>query len=730
MDAFTGTGMDPGGFHVGGNVPGTAGYEWLIAENRVKWSDGAADILGVARPDLDNARLMDFVHPAERETVSAHLRRILHSGTRYSHGFRICQPDGAVRKLMDRGEIIRAATGKATALRGIIIDVTGDAAVDTTDDAAPGNARPILPAPRPSQKLSELMGRVSGLGAYELNLETGSAIWSKELLRILGRPDAEVSGSVEMALQLVHPQDRDRVRAEMASALSRTGHYDFEYRLQIGSGEVRWVRDRGEVYGAGSSGEEAPKQVVGILVDITQRKLAEDSVASSDAVLEALFQNSPVGMAVWDRSFRYVRVNEKLAQINGMPAEDHIGKTPKEVLPDLDEVEALYAGWRRIIQTGKPWLNVEVSGKTPANPDSLRLWRVHFFPVVTHGEITGIAATAEDVTAQRHAEDVLRDSALQLQRILDGTVGFVGVLDADGTTTEANAPALNAANLDREDVIGLKFWDAPWWSHDTDIRNRVKTDIERAADGTHARYDVDVWLGEGKTITIDFQLYPIKDDTGRVTHIIPSGFDVTERNEAMEHLQMIMAEVNHRSKNMLSLVQAVARQTVRTSPDDFLDKFSARISAIAKAQDLLVQANWASVDLRTLVESQLDYFKDAIDDRIHVSGPPIVISAQAAQSLSLVLHELATNAGKYGSLSNAEGRVTISWTVEESDGPPLLSLDWVESGGPKVSPPTRTGFGSVLISTMIESAFDARSEISYDPSGIKWRLIRGSTGIG
>jgi two-component sensor histidine kinase len=230
-------------------------------------------------------------------------------------------------------------------------------------------------------------------------------------------------------------------------------------------------------------------------------------------------------------------------------------------------------------------------------------------------------------------------------------------------------------------------------------------------------------------ITIDFQLSPVFDDNGQVTHLIPSGFDVTERNQALDHAQMLMEEVNHRSKNVLSLVQAIARQTVRSSPEDFLLKFSDRISALARAQDLLVKANWNSVDLSRLVESQLEYFEDAFNDRIHFSGPAVVVTAQAAQSLSMILHELATNAGKYGALSNSAGRVEIDWTVDSIDGKAALSLTWQESGGPLVVKPSRTGFGSVLMTTLIESTFNASAEISYHPEGVVWRLVRGKEGI-
>ncbi len=563
---------------------------------------------------------------------------------------------------------------------------------------------------------------------YELNLETGSAIWSRELQHILGEDGDAATGSVEMALRLVHPDDRARVREEMNAALRQPDCYDLEYRLLVGQSEVKWVRDRGEVLTTPGGATEGPRRAVGVLIDITRRKNAERSLASSDALLTSLFTNSPVGIGAWDRNFRYIRVNKALARINGIAPADHIGKTPEELLPDLEGVHALYAGWRRILRTGKPWLDVDITGKTPADPDAIKFWRAHFFPIRTDDEITGIAVTVEDVTVEHHAETVLRDTARHLQRVLDGTVGFVGILDAESTLIEANAPALAGAGLQRSDVIGKKFWDTHWWSHDEGVRSRLKLDVAAVAEGQTVRRDVDVLMKDGKKITIDFQLSPVRDEKGDVTHLIPSGFDVTERNEALAHLQMLMEEVNHRSKNVLSLVQAIARQTVRATPEGFLTKFSARISALAKAQDLLVASNWSSINLETLIQSQLAYFKDSIGGRIHLAGPPIVLSSQAAQSLSLVLHELATNAGKYGALSNHHGRVDIEWSLETDESDQLMSLTWSETGGPIVKEPTRSGFGSLLIKTMVESTFDASSELSYRKEGVVWRLRRARIG--
>lgn len=140
--------------------------------------------------------------------------------------------------------------------------------------------------------------------------------------------------------------------------------------------------------------------------------------------------------------------------------------------------------------------------------------------------------------------------------------------------------------------------------------------------------------------------------------------DIDERKRHEEQITLLLREVNHRSKNMLAVVQAIARQTVAATPKDFIDRFAERIEALAASQDLLVKNDWKGVDLQDLARSQLGHFKDLVDKRIELRGPRLFVSASAAQTIGMALHELATNAGKYGALSDGCGRVEVDWSLE------------------------------------------------------------------
>jgi two-component sensor histidine kinase/CheY-like chemotaxis protein len=174
---------------------------------------------------------------------------------------------------------------------------------------------------------------------------------------------------------------------------------------------------------------------------------------------------------------------------------------------------------------------------------------------------------------------------------------------------------------------------------------------------------------------------------------------------------------------MLSLVQAIARQTAAGKGDDFVERFQERIVALAAGQDLLVKSLWKGVSLEDLVRSQLAHFKDLLDSRITVSGPPLTVTPQASQTLGMALHELSTNASKYGALSNGRGRVTIAWHLRQNAaGKPQLAISWLEEGGPAVPRPARQGFGSAVIKDMTKMSLNADVTLDYPPTGLVWRL--------
>ena len=194
--------------------------------------------------------------------------------------------------------------------------------------------------------------------------------------------------------------------------------------------------------------------------------------------------------------------------------------------------------------------------------------------------------------------------------------------------------------------------------------------------------------------------------------------DITERKAREEKEHLLMREINHRAKNMLSVVDAIAHQTAARNPEDFVERFSERIQALSANQDLLVRNEWNGVEVEDLVCAQLALFADLIGSRIVVRGPRLCLKAASAQAIGLALHELATNAGKYGALSTDVGGVDIRWAV---DGDTFI-MSWTERDGPPVYAPRRRGFGTIVMEAMAERSVGGKVDLDYAPSGLTWRL--------
>jgi PAS domain S-box-containing protein len=221
-------------------------------------------------------------------------------------------------------------------------------------------------------------------------------------------------------------------------------------------------------------------------------------------------------------------------------------------------------------------------------------------------------------------------------------------------------------------------------------------------------------------------------------HIMPDGrpgvvchfYDLSEKQQQEDRIKLLMGEVNHRSKNMLGLIQAIARQTVKTHPEDFLETFGQRVRALSASQDLLVKGEWRAVQLGELIRSQLAHFGDEHDGRITVDGPWVQITASASQSLGMAVHELATNAAKFGALSNQSGRVAISWSLQSDvTGQKLFAMSWIESGGPPVAKPACRGFGSTVIDGMLKMSLGCDAEVDFAPTGLVWRIGCPAAGL-
>ncbi len=580
---------------------------------------------------------------------------------------------------------------------------------------------------------SAALEATSGIGSYEWHPVADRLVWSEGLIKIYGvveAPTAEQGFS-----HLVHPDDRSRVEAETLGFFTSTAtSYEHDFRIVRPDGSVRFILDRGTIE-RDATGEVTLIRGVNIdLTDVLQSDhLADFSKRTSAerlAELEELYAEAPMGLGLLDREMRFVRVNRRLAEINGFSIEQHLGRTVWDLVPDLRA--SAEPALRHVLERGEPLRDVVVRGETPARPGVEREWREHLYPIRDGaGVVQGVGINCQEVTDQVAVEHALRAANDSFRQLVDRSPFGIYAVDADFRIALVGDGAQKVFENVRP-LIGRDLaealhilWPEPFANEAIGhFRHTLET-----GEAYHAPSTIERRADIQATEAYDWKIERITMPDGR-PGVVCHFYDLSERQSYEEKIEYLMREVNHRAKNMLALVDAVARQTAYAGTEDFLERFSERVRALGASQDLLVQTEWAGADLGSLIEGQLMHFSDLIGSRIMVSGPAIDITPRAAQSLGMALHELSTNAAKYGALSGDKGQIAIAWGIEEGADEPAFVIRWEEKDGPPVSAPTRKGFGTRVTKAMIEATLSANVALGFAETGVVWELRCPLKGVG
>ena len=483
---------------------------------------------------------------------------------------------------------------------------------------------------------------------------------------------------------------------------------------------------------------------VGVALDLTERHRAEEALRESEERLRLALDAGCMATWDWDIPTGAVRWNEEHYHMLGYKlaeVEPGYETWASRVLPDdFAATEALLL--RTMDQGGDYQAEFRVLGPK----DQIRWLEARGrFERDNEGRAIRSYGVMMDITERKEAEEALRRSEERERHRRKELETLLAAIPAAVLIAEDRACEQITANQ-----AGYKLMRIP------EGRNVSKSALEeeRPAYETYSAAGELLAAGQlpmqraaatGKSIEgFEHELrfadgghkhvlgnaLPLFDAAGEVRGAVAALLDITERKHQEERIKLLLGEVNHRAKNMLAVVQSVARQTAAASPQDFLERFSERVQALAASQDLLVKAEWRGVQLPELIRKQLAHFKDLIGSRIELRGPSLLLSASAAQTLGMAIHELATNAGKYGALSVAEGRVAIGWGVEgDGAGGETFTISWREQGGPPVAPPSREGFGSTVIGALAESSLDAKVELDFLKTGLSWRLHCPAAGV-
>jgi PAS domain S-box-containing protein len=460
--------------------------------------------------------------------------------------------------------------------------------------------------------------------------------------------------------------------------------------------------------------------------NLSERQKYEAALRESEAAFRAMFDLSSVGkIEVEPEGTRFLRANAAMCRLLGYSEEELLSRTVLDVTHPDDRHHSRELG-ERLVAGESDVFEVE---KRYVRKDGKVVWARTTVNVIRDGSGRPLRNTAviQDINARKQAEQDLQASKDRMQFALNAAQ--LGWWQYDPLRRVASGDARC------QQILNFATHEFPI----EQIMTRVHPDdSERFRAAMKASLDP---VNPGR-VAVEFRLRPgggeirwvkahgiaVFEGAGhqrRAVSVVGTVADITERKEREEErrerekkVQLLMREVNHRSKNILSVVYAIARQTAAKNPEDFIERFSERIQALSANQDLLVRNEWNGVEIEDLVRTQLAPFGDLIGSRIAVHGPKLGLKAASAQAIGLALHELATNAGKYGALSTHKGRVDICW---RTDGE-TLAMSWSECDGPPVSMPNQRGFGTIVIETMAEYSLDGTVDLDYLPSGLIWRL--------
>ncbi|HEV2568214.1 sensor histidine kinase [Sphingomonas sp.] len=433
----------------------------------------------------------------------------------------------------------------------------------------------------------------------------------------------------------------------------------------------------------------------------------------------------PVLISYVDRDKRFRFLNRTYEEWFGRPLSELLDRP----LADLMSPE--------MYQRRLPWIERALAGETvqyevafphpQGHRDTAVMHLPHFSP---SGEVLGMYALVQDITPLKKVEAELRASRDRFAAVLDAAPAAILIAtDPSCERIEGNAASHRlmgiapGANLSKS---GASATGLPFRVFDAEDRELSPNDlpVQRAARGEELwMHEERVELADGRSIYLLGNAVPLRGPDGSLQGAVGAFIDITERKRAEEHQKLLVGELNHRVKNTLAIVQALAQQSFRDGrPVDICRAaFEARLAALAAAHNLLTRQSWEQADLARIVETSVLAALGAQATRVEIEGPSVNLRPQTAVSVAMAIHELCTNALKYGALSVESGRVRLCWETEGE--PPRLRLTWTEQGGPPVREPESRGFGSRMIERGLAAELGGEAKLSFEQLGLRFELV-------
>ena len=426
----------------------------------------------------------------------------------------------------------------------------------------------------------------------------------------------------------------------------------------------------------------------------------------------ALVESTDDAIIAKDLDSRIVSWNPAAERLFGYSADEMLGQSIRKLIPadrqqEEDQILAKITAGERFGQF--------VTERIHKDGHLVSVF-ITVSPVIDEsGTIVGASKIARDASGFVAHQRKIEESEARFRLLADNISQFAWIASADGQLTWYNKRWFDYTGTTLEEMKG---WGWTKVHHPAHV-DRVVAHIQHSWDTGEEWEDLfPLRSRDGEYRWFLSRAVPIRDEHGQIVQWFGTNTDITEQREQAEQVRLLMREVDHRSKNLLTTVQALARRTA-DADTDFADRFEQRLQGLATNQDLLVKGQWREVELMELVRRQLDFVGHS-NGQLEISGPDVALTDGAAEVIGMAIHELATNSLKYGALSEPTGKVAIEW--QTGDKPLALRMWWREQGGPTVSEPARKGFGTTLICDVPRLKLHGKAQIDYCPEGVRWTL--------
>jgi PAS domain S-box-containing protein len=389
----------------------------------------------------------------------------------------------------------------------------------------------------------------------------------------------------------------------------------------------------------------------------------------------------------------------------------------KELQPDGRALDPAQSPIGEVLRTGRP---VRERESVIERPDGTRRnVLTDTDPLFDQdGVVVGAVSCFQDVTELRAAREKLGEQDQRLAATYEYAGIGISEVDAEGRLLRINETVCAITGYAREELLGLSVFDV---THPED-RQADLSAYRHHSLANGGRYAVEKRLirKDGAVIWVRVASSTVRDSAGRFLYGIRVMEDITERKRAEAGQRLLIEELNHRVKNTLATVQSLASQTARGAPslEVFRERLEGRLIALSRAHDQLSQRNWEHADLRAIATAALSPYLLEGSESVVIAGAPIALTPKAALTFAMIFHELATNAAKYGALSQPGGRLELAWKTQHNGSVPRLHVEWREHGGPAVIPPERRGFGSLLVERGIGADLGGQARLDFAPTGV------------